>query len=631
MNLFRLCRNFTAIALAAQLAFGASQAIAAATLLPNGEQCFQATAGINGMVGLLGSITGGSGGTTGTYGGVALTGGSGSGATANITVSGGAVTGVAILNPGVAYVAGDVLSATSGNIGNVTGFSVPVASISINSSLAGGTVGFYIPNTPTFKQTWFNADQALNHQNTNPVQLDANGCAIIYGTGLYRQVLKDSLGNTVWDQITADTSSNNGAFWAGLSGGSPNTITVTDPGFNLTSGSVIYFSALNTNTGPATLNPSGTGAIPILRDTTTGPIALTGGEITATNIVGVIYDSALNSFHLTDYAPVSDGGGSSATVVPPQGYLNLVGLSGGVIQAGDVIAATTVYYSPQLGNLIPIWNGSTFIDRTFTELTLALTSSAQVANTIYDACVFNNNGNPVLVTEPGWVNSGAGTGARGTGAGTSQLLKLNGIWVNQFQIIGINGTTSYTIPADQCTYVGSLAMDAASGQITAHRTYGQSRKFGVWNAYNRVPIILQAGDSTGTWSYTSTITIRPADNNAANSLTVFSGLPEEVYDLQALQKMQYSGSSAASNSQSYNGIGYNTTAGSCGPFGSLYFTSTAMVSFSGQATGASQCMEPPSLGLNTVTALENVTASTNSTITYFGGVTSMLLTAKWRG
>jgi hypothetical protein len=53
-----------------------------------------------GMVGLLGTITGGSGGTARTYGGIALTGGAGSGATANISLSGGAVTAVPLLNPG---------------------------------------------------------------------------------------------------------------------------------------------------------------------------------------------------------------------------------------------------------------------------------------------------------------------------------------------------------------------------------------------------------------------------------------------------------------------------------------------------------------------------------------------------
>lgn len=302
-------RFLAAWAVTVALLLCAGQAYAAATLLPPGENCFQATVGINGMVGTLGTVTGGSGGTAGTYAGVALTGGSGSGATANVTVAGGAVTAVAILNPGTQYVVGDTLSAASGSIGGTSGFSVPVASVAINSSLAGGTVGFFVPNTSTFKQTWANAAQTI--LNTNPVTLDQNGCAIIYGTGSYRQILKDSLLNTVWDQVTTDTSANNNTFWADVAGGTPNVITVVDPGFNATGGSIINFTALSTNTSSVTLNPSGFGAIPVLKDTTAGPVALIGGEIIQTNPISVIFRASDNAFHLLN-PPIQSASGATA-------------------------------------------------------------------------------------------------------------------------------------------------------------------------------------------------------------------------------------------------------------------------------------------------------------------------------
>src|ERR1700722_14115783 len=185
--------------------------------------------------------------------------------------------------------------------------------------LSSGSVNNFFPTTTNPKTTWQNSTQTT--LNTNPIQLDANGCAIIYGVGSYRQQVYTgpvvggvATGNLVFDLVTTDTSAYNSVFWAGLSGGTPNTITITDTGFNSTSGTIIYFSALNTNTGATTLNPSGAGAIPVLRDTTTGPVALTGGEITATNVVGVIYDATLASFHLVDYAPVGGGGGTTATV-----------------------------------------------------------------------------------------------------------------------------------------------------------------------------------------------------------------------------------------------------------------------------------------------------------------------------
>jgi hypothetical protein len=66
--------------------------------------------------------------------------------------------------------------------------------------LAGGYVYHYIPGTSTPKNTY--QDQAGTIVNSNPIVLDAAGRAVIYGDGLYRQVVTDSLGNQAWDQET---------------------------------------------------------------------------------------------------------------------------------------------------------------------------------------------------------------------------------------------------------------------------------------------------------------------------------------------------------------------------------------------------------------------------------------------
>jgi len=84
----------------------------------------------------LGAITGGSAYTAGTYFDVPLTGGSGSGALATITVAGGVVTAVTITDGGAQYSVANTLSAAATNIGGTgSGFSVPVASV----TNAGGT------------------------------------------------------------------------------------------------------------------------------------------------------------------------------------------------------------------------------------------------------------------------------------------------------------------------------------------------------------------------------------------------------------------------------------------------------------------------------------------------------------
>jgi hypothetical protein len=78
----------------------------------------------------LGAITGGSAYTAGTYFNVPLTGGTGSGALATITVSGGAVTAVTITNGGLRYTVGGSLSASAANIGGTgSGFSVLISTV----------------------------------------------------------------------------------------------------------------------------------------------------------------------------------------------------------------------------------------------------------------------------------------------------------------------------------------------------------------------------------------------------------------------------------------------------------------------------------------------------------------------
>ena len=86
---------------------------------------------VQGVVSTTGTIVPGSAYSAGTYLGVNLTGGRGTGAVADIVVSGGGVTSVSIRNGGSLYIQGDILSAPTSAIGNTgSGFSVTVATVS---------------------------------------------------------------------------------------------------------------------------------------------------------------------------------------------------------------------------------------------------------------------------------------------------------------------------------------------------------------------------------------------------------------------------------------------------------------------------------------------------------------------
>ena len=85
---------------------------------------------VQGVLSGLGTITGGSGYVNGTCQKVSLTGGSGQYALADIVVSGGVVSSVSIRDGGSFYVVGDILSASTANLGNSgSGFSVPVTNV----------------------------------------------------------------------------------------------------------------------------------------------------------------------------------------------------------------------------------------------------------------------------------------------------------------------------------------------------------------------------------------------------------------------------------------------------------------------------------------------------------------------
>ena len=66
--------------------------------------------------------------------------------------------------------------------------------------LAAGQVFFYVPGTSDPSPTY--ADEGMTVPNTNPVVLDQAGRAVIWGDGLYREVVYDLFGNLIWDQTT---------------------------------------------------------------------------------------------------------------------------------------------------------------------------------------------------------------------------------------------------------------------------------------------------------------------------------------------------------------------------------------------------------------------------------------------
>ncbi len=375
-----------------------------------------------------------------------------------------------------------------------------------------------------------------------------------------------------------------------------------------TSAGVLIWQMDNIDTGLS----AGSGALPIASGGTGGTTATAA----RTNL-----DVPSNSELTALASDITDIQSTLQNIVSaPQGRLTLT--SATPVLSTGVTAGTAVYYTPYNGQLAPIYDGSLIQTETFAELTLTLNSN-HVASNIYDAFLFLNSGVVTIGTGPAWNTSTAGSGARGTGAGTTELSRaIGGFWTNLYSMTARNGATTYTVGVNQGTYLGSIFIDGTNGQISCLPAYGQSRKWGVWNAYNRVPIILKAGDSTASWQYTSA-TVRPSRNQTANSLSLFTGLAEEYFDLNFKQLTNIANSTATNRAL----IGYNSTTAGSGKIGELTTGSSGMA-----LQAEAQYFAPPALGVQTITALEsNPTADSGGPSTVYGTETNMVLSAIWRG
>jgi hypothetical protein len=238
-------------------------------------------------------------------------------------------------------------------------------------------------------------------------------------------------------------------------------------------------------------------------------------------------------------------------VAPPTGRLTLT--SGTAVLTGTVAGAGTVYYTPHNGNTAPIWDGSRFVAMPFAELSNVLANSttgkagpaAAANNSNYDLFVWNDAGTLRLTRGPAWSSDTA----RGAGAGTTEIERVNGLWRNKVAIT--NGPA-----AGYGTYVGTArtngtaTVDWIPGAVAAN---GTAAVLGVWNAHNRIEVRGLVGDTTDNWSYSGVC--RPANNSTTMRVSLVIGLQEDGFFAEYIG----SSSNGAGINNALAGIGYDST------------------------------------------------------------------------
>jgi hypothetical protein len=311
----------------------------------------------------------------------------------------------------------------------------------------------------------------------------------------------------------------------------------------------------------------------------------------------------------------------------PQGYLTPT--ANFPIILADAIAATSVRYETFIGSLVPIIQNGVVTMRVFSPFVLTLNNPNHAAATLYDVFLWDIAGIINIGTGPAWSNSGAGTSARGVGAGTTELVSSSGMLLNNVSMTTRNGASTFAVGAQLATYIGTIRIDAV-GTVTCHRSYGQTRRWDVYNAYNRQPIYLKAGDPTANWTYTTVA--RASNGNSANKLTILDGLAQSPWDVKFNQTIDLSVQANPGQARAVNGIGINSTtvmSGKRGQFGLANFTVSALVPVGDLKA---ELFQAPLLGINDIQAIESViNLGGVAAGAWQGTEPSMLLSAQWMG
>lgn len=239
-------------------------------------------------------------------------------------------------------------------------------------------------------------------------------------------------------------------------------------------------------------------------------------------------------------APTS--GGTSA----PQGRLTLATAT--PVMTSTNSAKTTLYYTPYVGDQIPIYDGSSMTMTTFAELSIATSDTtynpaAIGASKVNDWFVWSDSGTLRLSHGPDWTSDTARS------AGTA-LTMVKGIYLNNASIT--NGPA-----ASRGTYVGTTRSNSSSQLdwiIGAAASGGTAGVLGVWNAYNRVHIGSMAQD-TASATYTSN-TIRQYNGATAMQHSYVLGLGNDSVMASISSEFALA---AAANAFAIVGIGVDTT------------------------------------------------------------------------
>lgn len=477
-----------------------------------GDVLSASASSIGNGIATIGAITGGSGYVNGLYPNVSLTGGTGTGAKATITVSSGYVSNVVITSPGVGYTVADSLTTANTNIGGTgSAFAVAVATVESSS-------GFQF------------AVQTVSSGSVGQVTLTSNGQNYLANDVLSAPA--SSIGG-VSGIIGSLGSITSGGFYtdstlAGFTGsisGTVLTVTAVATG-TIVVGQTLFGTGITENTVITALG-SGSGGVGTYNINTSQTV----GSQTI-NAIGVFRDTPLTG---------GSGTGATANIIVYGGVVSAVAIvNQGVNYAvGDSLSATIAGITNGIATVGTLVGGSLYTDGTYTDVALTggagtgakativvasnavssvtITSAGQnyvVGNTLSCAASAIGNGVNAYTSLAGGSNYANGTYTNvsltgGTGSGAKATIVVSGNVVNTVTITsrGVGYTNADVLTTAAANLGGVVNGVATFGAITAGSNYTNG-------TYTNVP--LSGGAGTGV---TANITV---SGNAVTAVTLGS-------------------------------------------------------------------------------------------------------------
>jgi hypothetical protein len=417
-------------------------------------------ASIGNGVTAFGGITGGSGYVNGTYPNVTLTGGTGSGARATITVSGGIVVAVTLTYGGVGYTASDSLTTANTNLGG-TGSSFAVVASTVASS-SGFQCDVFSVSTGSVGAVTVTSDgsgYAVNDILSASIE-DIGGVSGIIGA-----IGSITAGNYYTNSTTAYVT-------ASISG-TVMTVTAVSSG-TIVVGQTVFGTGVTDNT---TITSFGTGS---------------GGvgtyNVSASQTVASTSISCIGVFRDT---PLTGGSGTGATaniVIANNRIYSVEIVDEGVNYAvGDTLSATLSGSTNGIASISAVTGGSNYTNGTYTSVpltggtgsgaqaTIVVTSNAVSSVTIsnvgtgYTVSDAMSASSALLGNGINTLNTGSLVGGTNYGTGTYTNVSLTGGTGSNAKatvVVGVGGdVTSVTLTARGINYTAADSLSAAAADI----------------------------------------------------------------------------------------------------------------------------------------------------------------------